>query len=121
MIHICANPNTHNLSSGYPMQISKIFFMSNMYLKLFDSSSGIKRLRFVNCPSLTDEGLSEVASKFPLLEDLDFSKCDKISSKSLQLVTCSFPFLKSCKLNSLKLNVTSERKWHCNMLDYCHG
>nr|XP_011468353.1 PREDICTED: putative F-box/LRR-repeat protein 23 [Fragaria vesca subsp. vesca] len=111
-----------DLSSGNLVDISIEYIGTDQLLKyLAESSSGIKRLRFVNCPSLTDEGLSEVASKFPLLEDLDFSKCDKISSKSLQLVTCSFPFLKSCKLNSLKLNVTSERKWHCNMLDYCHG
>ncbi|KAL6201478.1 hypothetical protein ACLB2K_025192 [Fragaria x ananassa] len=84
MDKICRN--VIDLSSGNLVDISIEYIGTDQLLKyLAESSSGIKRLRFVNCPSLTDEGLSEVASKFPLLEDLDFSKCDKISSKSLQL------------------------------------
>ncbi|PRQ29574.1 putative F-box domain, leucine-rich repeat domain, L domain-containing protein [Rosa chinensis] len=110
-----------DLSSGNLVDISIEYIGTDQLLKyMAESSSGIKRLRFVNCTSLTDEGFSEVASKLPLLEDLDISKCDNISSKSLQVVTCSFPLLKSCKLNSLKLNISSESRWLCKV-DYCHG
>ncbi|KAM1302423.1 hypothetical protein ACFX2H_013353 [Malus domestica] len=58
---------------------------------------GIKRLRFTYCYGITDVGLSEMASKLPLLEELEISLCDNLSSKFVEAVGCSCPRLKSLK------------------------
>ncbi|XP_050363221.1 putative F-box/LRR-repeat protein 23, partial [Argentina anserina] len=64
----------------------------------FDSSSGIRRLRLVCCYGISDEGLIEVASKLPLLEDLEIS-FSFASAESLDVIGRSCPLLKSLKLN----------------------
>ncbi|TQD88692.1 hypothetical protein C1H46_025766 [Malus baccata] len=62
-------------------------------------SSGIKRLRLVRCDGITNEGLATVASKLPLLEDLEISYC-AFSHEPLAVVGSSCPLLKSFKFNN---------------------
>jgi len=64
----------------------------------FNSSSQLKRLRLVLCNSISDEGLSEVAAKLPLLEELNASHCS-LSKESLEAVGRHCPLLKSLKFN----------------------
>ncbi|XP_004304708.1 PREDICTED: putative F-box/LRR-repeat protein 23-like [Fragaria vesca subsp. vesca] len=88
-------------SCGNLVDISIDHFGTNRLLKyITDSSSRIKRLRLALCKRISDEGLIEVAKKLPLLEDLEISLC-RLSSKSLEVVGCSCPLLKSFKLNRL--------------------
>jgi len=63
-----------------------------------DSSSQLKRLRLVSCYDISDEGLSEVAAKLPLLEELDISCCS-LSKETLKAVGRCCPHLKSLKFN----------------------
>ncbi|CAB4306926.1 unnamed protein product [Prunus armeniaca] len=63
-----------------------------------DSCGGIKRLRLVSCDLIFDKGLSEVASKLTLLEELEISLCH-LSDTYIKVVGRSCPLLKSFKLN----------------------
>ncbi|KAJ0016689.1 hypothetical protein Pint_11035 [Pistacia integerrima] len=58
----------------------------------------IKSLRLVSCYCISDLGLSEAVSKFPLLEELDISFCS-LSRETLEAVGSCCPHLKSLKLN----------------------
>ncbi|XP_050368804.1 uncharacterized protein LOC126786883 [Argentina anserina] len=104
MDKICRRVIEH--SSGHLVHISIECVGTDQLLKyMAESSSGIRRLRFVNCVSLTYEGLSKVASELPVLEDLDISKCDNISScKSLQIDILS---LSEVRTTSIDLNNSS--------------
>ena len=68
-------------------------------MKLFNRSTGLKRLRLVGCHRITDYGFRSVASKFPMLEDLDITLDEDISHVTLSLVGRSCPLLKSFKFN----------------------
>ncbi|PQP97613.1 F-box protein SKIP19 [Prunus yedoensis var. nudiflora] len=86
-------------SSGNVVDIIVEDFCTDELLKyITDSSRGTKRLRLVNCLDITDEGLSEVASKLPLLEELEISN-SFLSHEPLQVVEASCPLLKSFKFN----------------------
>ncbi|XP_062022687.1 putative F-box/LRR-repeat protein 23 [Rosa rugosa] len=61
-----------------------------------DSSPRIRRLRLDSCP-VTDKGLSKVASKLPLLEDLEISHTNSCSRESLEAIGRSCPLLTSFK------------------------
>jgi hypothetical protein len=67
----------------------------------FHSSSQLKRLGLVRCYGVSDEGLSGVAAKLPLLEELSISYC-KLSKEALEAVGHCCPHLKSLKFNSLR-------------------
>lgn len=75
----------------------------------FNSSSGIRCLRLVHC-DITDEGLSAVSSRLPLLEDLEISQCS-LSHETLEVVGASCPLLKSLKVNSRWYSLAHEE---CN-------
>jgi hypothetical protein len=68
----------------------------------FNSSSQIKRLQLVGCYGISDEGLSGVAAKLPLLEELAISYCP-LSTFALKDVGRSCPLLKSLKFNGAGL------------------
>ncbi|KAK0580091.1 hypothetical protein LWI29_036159 [Acer saccharum] len=61
-------------------------------------SSHLTSLRLVYCDDISDQGLIDSISKFPLLEELELSYCE-LSRKSLEAVGRSCPLLKSLKLN----------------------
>ncbi|KAL6201476.1 hypothetical protein ACLB2K_025190 [Fragaria x ananassa] len=87
-------------SCGQLVDISVEYFGSDELLKYITArSSGIRRLRLVWCYCITDEGLSEVAPKLPMLEDLELSMCT-LSHEPLEVVGRSCPLLKSLKLNN---------------------
>ncbi|XP_062012665.1 F-box protein SKIP19-like [Rosa rugosa] len=87
-------------SCGQLVDITVEYFGSDELLKyITDRSSGIRRLRIVRCYFITDEGLSEVALKLPMLEDLEISLCT-LSQEPLEVVGRSCPLLKSVKLNN---------------------
>ncbi|KAM5587544.1 putative F-box/LRR-repeat protein 23 [Rosa sericea] len=88
-------------SCGKMVDINVENFGTNELLKyhIAESSTGLKRLRLVTSFRITDEGFREVASKFPLLEDLDLSIHEDISHETLALVGRSCPLLKSLKFN----------------------
>ncbi|KAL6217759.1 hypothetical protein ACLB2K_010976 [Fragaria x ananassa] len=72
-----------------------------------DSSRGIRRLSIVFSAYITMEGLSKVASKIPLLEDLEISPESRIppftkshaEHKYLEVIGRSCPLLKSLRSN----------------------
>ncbi|KAG8639201.1 F-box protein SKIP19 isoform X2 [Manihot esculenta] len=87
-------------SSGGLVDIDIQYFGTDDLLQyIADRSSHLKRLRLVSCYSISDEGLSEVATKFPLLEELDISYCS-LSKQALEVVGHCCPLLKSFKLNN---------------------
>ena len=65
----------------------------------FNSSSQLKRLRLVSVYDISDEGLSEVGAKLPLLEELDFTFCSSLSEEALKVMGRCCPHLKSFKYN----------------------
>jgi hypothetical protein len=75
-------------------------FLSFPFMVYFSSSSQLKRLRLVRCHDISDEGLSEVAAKLPLLEGLDISYSSSLSKEALEDVGRCCPHLKSLKFNS---------------------
>ncbi|XP_062163008.1 putative F-box/LRR-repeat protein 23 [Alnus glutinosa] len=75
-----------------------------------DSSSQLKRLRLVRCHDISDEGLSEVAAKLPLLEELDISYSSSLSKEALEAVGRCCPYLKSLKFNSRRLYLESDEE-----------
>ncbi|KAJ9163272.1 hypothetical protein P3X46_022958 [Hevea brasiliensis] len=87
-------------SSGGLVDVNIEYFGTDDLLQyIADRSSHLKRLRLVCCYSISDEGLSEVATKFPLLEELDISYCS-LSKQALEVVGRCCPLLKSFKLNN---------------------
>ncbi|KAM5587497.1 putative F-box/LRR-repeat protein 23 [Rosa sericea] len=77
-------------------------------LKYITSSCrGIKRLTLANCVKITDEGLREVASKLPLLEDLGISH-GSVSQKTVEVIGKSCPLLKSLRWNK-KIEIDTKR------------
>ncbi|XP_021812413.1 putative F-box/LRR-repeat protein 23 [Prunus avium] len=71
----------------------------DLLMYITNSSKGIKRLQLDNCFNITNEGLSEVASKLPLLEELEISNSLLSHEPALQVVGASCPRLKSFKFN----------------------
>ncbi|XP_062012660.1 putative F-box/LRR-repeat protein 23 [Rosa rugosa] len=93
-----------DLSCGNLVDVNVEDFISDELLEyITDSSSGIRRLRLVCSYYISDEGLIEVASKLPLLEDLDISLCGNLSHKPVKVLGHSCRLLKSFKLN---------KEWH---------
>ncbi|KAF8034125.1 hypothetical protein BT93_C0412 [Corymbia citriodora subsp. variegata] len=70
-----------------------------------DRCNQIRRLRLVCCKNITDEGLSEAATKLPLLEVLELSYCS-FSKEALETVGQCCPLLKSLKLNRVRCPFT---------------
>ena len=64
-----------------------------------NSSSQLKRLGLAKCLGISDGGLSGVAAKLPLLEELSISYC-KLSKEALKAVGRSCPLLKSLQFNN---------------------
>ncbi|KAM0986259.1 hypothetical protein ACFX13_013714 [Malus domestica] len=84
--------------AGNLVDVNVEYFSSDHLLNfIIDRCRGIKRLRFTYCYDITDVGLSEMASKLPLLEELEISLCDNLSSKFVEAVGCLCPRLKSLK------------------------
>ncbi|PRQ24898.1 putative F-box domain, nucleotide-binding alpha-beta plait domain-containing protein [Rosa chinensis] len=84
-------------SSGKLVDISIRNFGNDALLEyITDSSPRIRRLRLDSCP-VTDKGLSKVASKLPLLEDLEISHTNSCSGESLEAIGRSCPLLTSMK------------------------
>ncbi|KAM5566031.1 hypothetical protein ABKV19_019829 [Rosa sericea] len=89
-------------SCGNLVDINIENFGTNSLLRyLAERSSGLKRLRLVGCYEITDEGFRAVASKFPLLEDLDITLDEVILHETVALVGRTCPLLKSLKFNKL--------------------
>ncbi|KDP34969.1 hypothetical protein JCGZ_09257 [Jatropha curcas] len=63
-----------------------------------DRSSHLKRLRLAFCDDISDKGLSEAVTKFPLLEELAISRYSSISNEALEAVALCCPLLTSLKL-----------------------
>ncbi|XP_059435880.1 putative F-box/LRR-repeat protein 23 [Corylus avellana] len=88
-------------SCGQLVDINLEYFGTDKLLRhIADGSSQLKRLRLVHCYyDISDEGLSEVAAKLPLLEELAISYCP-FSKEALKAVGRSCPLLKSLKFNN---------------------
>ncbi|KAF5752711.1 F-box protein SKIP19-like [Tripterygium wilfordii] len=91
-------------SCGNLVDISIQDFGSDELLKhIANSASGLKRLQLVSCLGMTDDGLSELAAKVPMLEELDLSHCS-FSGRAVEAVGRCCPLLKSLKLNCSWIN-----------------
>ncbi|XP_030512032.1 F-box protein SKIP19-like [Rhodamnia argentea] len=87
-------------SHGGCVDINIEYFGTDELLKYTtDRCNHIRRLRLVWCNNISDEGLSQAATKLPLLEVLELSYCS-FSKESLETVGQCCPLLKSFKLNS---------------------
>ncbi|KAL4627691.1 hypothetical protein ACB092_05G183500, partial [Castanea dentata] len=74
------------------------FSTNELLIYITQSTSQLRRLRLVCCYSILDEGLSKVAAKLSLLEELDITLCS-LSKESLEVVGRCCPLLKSFKWN----------------------
>ncbi|XP_062162817.1 putative F-box/LRR-repeat protein 23 isoform X2 [Alnus glutinosa] len=97
--------NAVDRSCGQLVHINVENFGTDELLRhIADSSSQLKCLRLVRCYHISDKGLSEVAAKLPLLEELVISYCF-LSKEALEAVGRCCSHLKSLKFNSREL-------WH---------
>ncbi|XP_041023868.1 F-box protein SKIP19-like [Juglans microcarpa x Juglans regia] len=90
-------------SCGQLVDINVEYFGTDELLNyIADCSSRLRRLQLVSCHSISEEGLSEVAAKLPLLEELNISYCSywSLTKEPLEVVGRCCPLLKSLKLNS---------------------
>ncbi|KAK7852862.1 f-box protein skip19 [Quercus suber] len=86
-------------SCGHLQDINIEYFGTDKLLAyITQSSSQLRRLRLVCCYSISDGGLSKVAAKLSLLEELDITLCS-LSKESLEVVGRCCPLLKSFKWN----------------------
>ncbi|KAF7842921.1 F-box protein SKIP19-like [Senna tora] len=88
-------------SCGQLVDINVENFGTDDLLKYISNcTSHLRRLRLVSCSSISDQGLTEVAQKFPLLEELDIS-IGYLSKGPLEAIGRSCPGLKSLKFNKV--------------------
>lgn len=86
-------------SSGHLLDINIEYFGTDDLLDyITDSTSHLRRLRLACSYSISDEGLSEIAKKFPQLEELDIS-ISSLSKEPLEVIGRSCPRLKTLKFN----------------------
>ncbi|PNY10395.1 F-box protein skip19-like [Trifolium pratense] len=86
-------------SSGQVTDINIEHFGTDDVLNhIADSVSHLRRLRLVGCYGVTDEGLCEVAEKFPHLEELDIT-ISSLSDTPLQAIGRHCHQLKTFKFN----------------------
>lgn len=74
-------------------------------------SSNHRKLKLVSCHYVLDDGLSEAASKWPLLEVLEISFCNRIAEDALRTIGRCCPHLRSLKYNNVGY------RWPCVMDD----
>ncbi|XP_041027034.1 putative F-box/LRR-repeat protein 23 [Juglans microcarpa x Juglans regia] len=87
-------------SCGQLVDINVEYFGTDELLHyIAESSSQVRRLRLVCCYKISGKGLSEVAAKLPLLEDLEILY-GLLSKEPLEAVGRCCPLLKSLKFNS---------------------
>ncbi|PRQ29564.1 putative F-box domain, leucine-rich repeat domain, L domain-containing protein [Rosa chinensis] len=100
-------------SAGKLVGITVEHFGTDDLLKyITDSSSGIRHLRLLSCEEeITTQGLAKVASKLPLLEELEITLCFNISHEALDVVGRSCPLLKSFKLNKEWCTYSDMEDW----------
>ncbi|MED6169122.1 hypothetical protein PIB30_018461 [Stylosanthes scabra] len=87
-------------SCGLLEDITIQFFGADNLLKFIIDSGchKLRRLRLVQCYyGVSDKGLCEIAQKLPLLEEVDITLCEHVSSVALEGVGRSCPLLKSFK------------------------
>ncbi|KAK8662006.1 hypothetical protein V6N13_091594 [Hibiscus sabdariffa] len=86
-------------SCGHLLDINIEYFGTDELLfYISERSVHLKRLRLFSCYEISDEGLSEAASKFPFLEELEILICP-ISKHAVETIGRSCPLLKSFKYN----------------------
>ncbi|XVF68326.1 hypothetical protein PTKIN_Ptkin10aG0195900 [Pterospermum kingtungense] len=86
-------------SCGGLVDISIEFFGTDELLTyMAQRTSNLKRLRLVVCRRVSDEGLSEAASKFPLLEELEIYETN-VRKDSIEAVGRCCPLLHTFKYN----------------------
>ncbi|KAJ8758660.1 hypothetical protein K2173_000381 [Erythroxylum novogranatense] len=86
-------------SSGGLIDINIEYFGTDVLLhQIVDRSRHLKRLRLVSCSEISGEGLSAVAAKAPLLEELEISYCS-FPKETVEDVGRCCPLLKTFKLN----------------------
>ncbi|MED6127018.1 hypothetical protein PIB30_084051 [Stylosanthes scabra] len=89
-------------SCGFLEDITIQYFGSENLLKFIIDSGchKLRRLRLVQCYyGISDEGLCEMAQKLPLLEELDITLSERVSSVALKGIGRGCPLLKSFKCN----------------------
>ncbi|KAE8708149.1 putative F-box/LRR-repeat protein 23 [Hibiscus syriacus] len=88
-----------NRSCGHLLDINIEYFGTDELLfYISERSTHLKRLRLFSCYSISDEGLSEAASKLPFLEELEIFICP-VSKDALETIGRNCPLLKSFKYN----------------------
>ncbi|KAK7247347.1 hypothetical protein RIF29_42228 [Crotalaria pallida] len=86
-------------SQGNLVAITLCYVASDDLLHyIADSTSHLQRLRLLSCWDISEEGMSEVAKKLPLLEDLDIT-IGNLSKDALEAIGQCCPLLKSLKFN----------------------
>ncbi|CAJ2640749.1 unnamed protein product [Trifolium pratense] len=84
-----------DLSSGHLEKIHIYRFGTDDLLHyIADRASNLRSIHLYSCIRISDEGLCEVAKKFPFLEEVDISNGFQ-SPKSLEVIGQSCPLLKS--------------------------
>jgi len=75
-------------------------FLLHYFLFKSYSGSHLRRMQLIKCRNILHKQISEVANKFPLLEELDIS-FSNLSKDSLEVIGRSCPLLKSLKFSRM--------------------
>ncbi|GAU42387.1 hypothetical protein TSUD_123830 [Trifolium subterraneum] len=88
-----------DLSSGHLEKIDLYRFGTDDLLQyIADRASNLRSIQLDSCIRVSDEGLCEVAKKFPLLEEISISHGFQFK-KCIEVIGLSCPLLKSLKFN----------------------
>ncbi|KAL6843346.1 hypothetical protein ACP4OV_027059 [Aristida adscensionis] len=78
-------------------------------LYLSERAPNMKSLQLISCYGVTDAGLTEAVKAFPLLEELEVSFCDNVSSRVHKVVGEVCPRLKRFRLKRVSMRSRETR------------
>ncbi|CAL5007888.1 unnamed protein product [Urochloa decumbens] len=82
--------------------VGEWFVDDDLFNYIGDRSHSLKSLQLISCPDVSNEGFADAIKKFPLLEELELSRCSEVCEKDVfDTVGKSCPQLKHLKLNKL--------------------
>ncbi|XP_010907847.1 F-box protein SKIP19 [Elaeis guineensis] len=88
-------------SNGQVEEFYGEYFGSDALLRyIADRTSHLKCLRLISCYDISDEGLIEMAKRFPQLEELELSHCSQFSEKLFESIGEAWSQLKRLRLNN---------------------
>ncbi|CAJ2640785.1 unnamed protein product [Trifolium pratense] len=99
MVEICYSAVERSCGQLEDIEIVS-FCTDDLLIYIADRGSNLRRIRLTECQYISYNQFSEVANKFPLLEELDIS-FSNLSEDSLEVIGRCCPHLKSLKFSRM--------------------